>query len=97
MQTSVYKLDHLGAGDSISGPAVIIDKTSTIIIEPHCHVYFIPQLGCFVWLQEGMSMADVCFLFCLQAKITEFGDVSITLDSVGKASIGYGYLWTPLY
>ncbi len=35
-QTNVYLLPSLGAGDCIMGPAIIIDSTSTILIEPGC-------------------------------------------------------------
>jgi 5-oxoprolinase (ATP-hydrolysing) len=45
---------------SFQGPAIIIDKTSTIVIEPLC-----------------------------KAKITNWGDISIEVQSARKASIGY--------
>ena len=34
--TRVYQLGELHAGDEVNGPAMIIDKTSTILIEPGC-------------------------------------------------------------
>jgi len=34
--TPVYDLDHLGQGFSVEGPAIILNQTSTIIIEPEC-------------------------------------------------------------
>lgn len=35
-ETSVYLLQELAAGHSIYGPAVIVDNTSTILVEPQC-------------------------------------------------------------
>jgi len=34
--TEIFALEHLKAGQSITGPAIIIHDTSTILIEPHC-------------------------------------------------------------
>lgn len=34
--TPVYLLDELGAGEKISGPAVLIHETSTLLLEPAC-------------------------------------------------------------
>lgn len=34
--TPVYQLDGLGAGESIEGPALIVNDTSTIVVEPDC-------------------------------------------------------------
>lgn len=34
--TPVYDLEQLGNGFSVEGPAIILNQTSTIIIEPHC-------------------------------------------------------------
>ena len=36
MDTRVYQLSHLLAGDEVAGPAMIIDNTSTILVEPGC-------------------------------------------------------------
>jgi 5-oxoprolinase (ATP-hydrolysing) len=36
LDTPVHLLSSLGAGDAVSGPAIIIDSTSTLLIEPHC-------------------------------------------------------------
>jgi hypothetical protein len=60
VKTPVYQLSDLGADDIVVGPAIIIDKTSTIVIEPLC-----------------------------KAKITNWGDISIEVQSARKASIGY--------
>ncbi|ELR11570.1 5-oxoprolinase (ATP-hydrolyzing), putative, partial [Acanthamoeba castellanii str. Neff] len=59
VKTPVYQLSDLGADDIVVGPAIIIDKTSTIVIEPLC-----------------------------KAKITNWGDISIEVQSARKASIG---------
>lgn len=34
--TEVYDLDRLGAGHAITGPAIIIHDTATILVEPNC-------------------------------------------------------------
>jgi 5-oxoprolinase (ATP-hydrolysing) len=36
VHTPVYMLEELGAGEKISGPAVIIHETSTLLVEPAC-------------------------------------------------------------
>ncbi|XP_018494081.2 5-oxoprolinase [Galendromus occidentalis] len=36
LETGVYLLEKLQAGVSIAGPAIIIDKTGTMVIEPDC-------------------------------------------------------------
>jgi len=36
MDTPVYDLEELGHGFKVEGPAIILNKTSTIIIEPNC-------------------------------------------------------------
>lgn len=36
MQTEVFLLDELEKGNVINGPAIIIDKLSTILVEPNC-------------------------------------------------------------
>lgn len=38
-QTPIYLTKHLLAGHQISGPAVLIDQLSTIIVEPECTVH----------------------------------------------------------
>ncbi|CAH3017311.1 unnamed protein product [Porites evermanni] len=35
-ETNIYLLEELSAGHTIEGPAVIVDKTSTILVEPLC-------------------------------------------------------------
>ena len=35
-QTKLYNLDNLGAGTVIEGPAILIQATSTILVEPAC-------------------------------------------------------------
>jgi 5-oxoprolinase (ATP-hydrolysing) len=35
-ETDLYNLDDLGAGHEISGPAIILHDTSTILVEPEC-------------------------------------------------------------
>ena len=36
-ETDVFLLDHLVGGDSIPGPAIVIDTISTIVVEPDCN------------------------------------------------------------
>jgi 5-oxoprolinase (ATP-hydrolysing) len=40
--TDIYNLDDLGAGHEISGPAIIIHHTSTILVEPNCEALVTP-------------------------------------------------------
>ena len=37
LPTTVYDLDKLGAGHKITGPAIIIHDTTTILVEPDCN------------------------------------------------------------
>lgn len=37
-KTNVYTLQTLQAGQKLSGPAILIDQTSTIVVEPDCQV-----------------------------------------------------------
>ncbi|OPJ74327.1 5-oxoprolinase [Patagioenas fasciata monilis] len=36
MDTPVFLLEELGCDHSIPGPAILIDKNSTIVVEPGC-------------------------------------------------------------
>lgn len=38
METSVYLLENMLAGDKFSGPALLIDKNSTVVVEPNSSV-----------------------------------------------------------
>ncbi|EGG24637.1 hypothetical protein DFA_02881 [Cavenderia fasciculata] len=44
-RTPVYHLDRLLGGDKITGPAIIIDNTSTIVVEPNCNATIQPGNG----------------------------------------------------
>lgn len=35
-KTGVYLLENLGPGHEIKGPAIIMDKLSTVLVEPNC-------------------------------------------------------------
>ncbi len=61
-QTPLFRLDNLRAGHRISGPAIIIQDTSTIVVEPDC-----------------------------AARITEYGDVEITVGRGRVRRIGTGF------
>lgn len=36
LDSKVYNLEHLKAGMKVTGPAIILNKTSTVLIEPFC-------------------------------------------------------------
>ena len=36
-KTPLYNLEKIGVGIQLSGPALLIQDTSTIVLEPHCH------------------------------------------------------------
>jgi 5-oxoprolinase (ATP-hydrolysing) len=38
-ETPLYNLDRLGSGHTIAGPAILIQDTSTIVVEPDCTAY----------------------------------------------------------
>lgn len=37
--TSVYLFEHLGSGDAIDGPAIVVDKTQTLLVGPECRAH----------------------------------------------------------
>ncbi|ETS82095.1 hypothetical protein PFICI_07097 [Pestalotiopsis fici W106-1] len=39
----IYRLDQLSKGCAVSGPAMIIDKTQTIFVEPRFNAYILPD------------------------------------------------------
>ncbi len=39
MSTNIYNIDDIYANDILYGPAIIVDKNSTLLIEPHCFAY----------------------------------------------------------
>lgn len=41
----MYLLSQLGGGSKILGPAIIIDQTSTIVVEPDCQATITPDEG----------------------------------------------------
>ncbi|KAM9978310.1 hypothetical protein ACTFIY_012063 [Dictyostelium cf. discoideum] len=45
IDTPVYLLKSLGGGDSIDGPAIIIDNTTTIVVEPNCKANILKPSG----------------------------------------------------
>uniref|UniRef100_A0A8D0DB29 5-oxoprolinase, ATP-hydrolysing n=1 Tax=Sander lucioperca TaxID=283035 RepID=A0A8D0DB29_SANLU len=59
LDTGVYLWEELPCGHSIQGPAIIIDKNSTILVEP-----------------------------CCEARLTEGGDVSMTVGSDPHCALG---------
>uniref|UniRef100_A0A3Q0QXW5 5-oxoprolinase, ATP-hydrolysing n=1 Tax=Amphilophus citrinellus TaxID=61819 RepID=A0A3Q0QXW5_AMPCI len=59
LNTSVYLWEELPCGHSIQGPAIIIDKNSTILVEP-----------------------------CCEARLTEGGDVCMTVGSDPHCALG---------
>ncbi len=58
-ETPIYHLEKLGAGQRLQGPAIVIEDTSTILVEPGCY-----------------------------AKITELGDVVLTVETKTYREIG---------
>eukprot|EP01133_Synstelium_polycarpum_P002086 gene2086-2374_t len=44
-KTPVYLLSELGGGDTIKGPAIIIDNTCTVVVEPDCVATVQPHTG----------------------------------------------------
>lgn len=39
LSTNIYNIDDIYANDILYGPAIIVDKNSTLLIEPHCFAY----------------------------------------------------------
>eukprot|EP01094_Clydonella_sp_ATCC50884_P021258 TRINITY_DN4644_c0_g1_i2.p1 TRINITY_DN4644_c0_g1~~TRINITY_DN4644_c0_g1_i2.p1 ORF type:complete len:927 (+),score=254.03 TRINITY_DN4644_c0_g1_i2:50-2782(+) len=36
LETNVYRLKEMGPGHTVKGPAIVIDDTSTVLVEPNC-------------------------------------------------------------
>ncbi|MES1909909.1 MAG: hypothetical protein MHM6MM_002592 [Cercozoa sp. M6MM] len=41
-QVAVYDLDTMGSGDTAEGPCIVVNGTSTIVVEPACHAKVSP-------------------------------------------------------
>jgi len=39
LKTNIYNIDEIYANDILNGPAIIVDKNSTLLIEPNCFAY----------------------------------------------------------
>lgn len=59
MDTKVYLYGTLRAGDEITGPAVVIDKLSTILIEPNCVASITVKGDVVVKIQDGENNKKV--------------------------------------
>lgn len=57
-ETDVYLLDNLQGGDSISGPAIIIDKISTIVVEPDCTATILRDQSVMILINDVSSMKE---------------------------------------
>lgn len=54
--TKVYMLSSLAHGHAISGPAIIMDKLSTILIEPGLYIW---QHHCKIIYKGGITLATL--------------------------------------
>ncbi|KAJ9474111.1 5-oxoprolinase [Pseudozyma hubeiensis] len=43
LDTPIIKLDKLEKGTTINGPAILVDQTQTILLEPHCRAHLTSQ------------------------------------------------------
>uniref|UniRef100_A0A7R9U1M2 5-oxoprolinase n=2 Tax=Pinguiococcus pyrenoidosus TaxID=172671 RepID=A0A7R9U1M2_9STRA len=39
----VYKLEAIDVGSSLSGPCIVVQNISTIVVEPHCRAFMLPS------------------------------------------------------
>ena len=76
--TPVYDLDHLGHGFSVDGPAIILNKTSTIIVEPECKAHI---------AEEGSVTIDIHHAH--DKKIEEYKSIEeVPLDPIELSIFG---------
>ncbi|XP_065827960.1 5-oxoprolinase-like isoform X2 [Oscarella lobularis] len=81
--TEVYALDQLGAGHTISGPAILIEQNSTIVVEPGCEST-ITESGSVEIRVEKTSMKKVdCQLDTIQLSIFSHRFMSIA-EQMGR-------------
>ena len=50
--TSVFVLNDLSAGDTIEGPAIVIDDISTIVVEPSCRAVIMKDGSMMIYVEE---------------------------------------------
>ena len=43
MRTAIVRLRNLAIFESVPGPAILIDETQTILVEPRCEAYILSQ------------------------------------------------------
>jgi 5-oxoprolinase (ATP-hydrolysing) len=85
LDTGVFLLAELHADDHVYGPAVIIDKTSTTLIEPGCHAHVTPygDLEIYVGENEGQSQTIGLELDNIQLSIFSHRFMSIA-EQMGR-------------
>jgi 5-oxoprolinase (ATP-hydrolysing) len=57
LDTPVYQLEHLKRGMWISGPSIILNQTSTILIEPECKAEIDDFGNVILHVEEGSGAA----------------------------------------
>eukprot|EP01138_Halocafeteria_seosinensis_P009240 gb/GECG01009443.1/.p1 GENE.gb/GECG01009443.1/~~gb/GECG01009443.1/.p1 ORF type:complete len:1400 (+),score=179.60 gb/GECG01009443.1/:1-4200(+) len=58
VKTAIYSMQHLQRGHTVSGPAILIDKTSTTVVEPHCTAYVLDGCDIFIAIADDSATAE---------------------------------------
>jgi 5-oxoprolinase (ATP-hydrolysing) len=74
--TNVYMLPDLVAGSVVSGPAIIVDKTSTILLTP----------------STSATLTDDTVIIDLEAPLPTVGDSDLTIDPIQLSVFGHRFM-----
>lgn len=75
MKTAIYTMESLQHGHIISGPAILMEKTSTIVVEPDCTAYVLDGGDVFISIprQEVGNSAEPDNIRCDPIQLSIFG------------------------
>ncbi|QKX53922.1 uncharacterized protein TRUGW13939_01002 [Talaromyces rugulosus] len=78
VKTPVFFLDNLKPGNHINGPAMIIDKTQTIVVEPHATATILSR--------------HVILNVALKTKREDSGESTLVVDPIRLSVFGYRFM-----
>ncbi|XP_015431723.1 PREDICTED: 5-oxoprolinase [Dufourea novaeangliae] len=83
LETKVYQLASLSPGHTISGPAIIMDSLSTLLIEPDCHASITSRGDVVIMIGQGLKTEVTTELDAIQLSIFSHRFMSIA-EQMGR-------------
>nr|XP_031842230.1 5-oxoprolinase [Nomia melanderi] len=83
LETKVYQLVSLSPGHTISGPAIIMDSLSTLLIEPDCNASITPRGDVKITIGQGLRTEVTTDLDAIQLSIFSHRFMSIA-EQMGR-------------